>query len=59
MKNIKNKKFWNWYLNESHVKNDINRDLYFDNNLVNFLNEISILIKLIMFLKLGVVQEDF
>ena len=40
MKNIKtNKNFWNWYLNESQVKNDINRDLYFDNNIVNFFEQ--------------------
>ena len=40
MKNPKtNKAFWNWYLNKSQVKNDLNTDLYFDNNMVSFLNQ--------------------
>ena len=40
MKNPKTDKvFWNWYLNESQVKNDLNTDLYFDNNMVSFFNQ--------------------
>lgn len=40
IKNAKtNKKFWDWYLNKSQVDNQLNTNLYFDNNILTFFEQ--------------------